>query len=422
MNKFKNIKFLSFAVTLALLFSLLTGCTQVSSRSDSPSNNINKEAGVTNTTDTPANQSLDKNNIKQNNSNTSSIFKVHFINVGQADSILIQDGKVNMLVDAGNNADSSTVINYLKRQKINNLDYVIGTHPHEDHIGGLDEVIKSFSIGKIYMPKVSHTTKTFMDVVNAIKSKGLKITTPTPGSKFTLDTANTTILAPNSNNYEDLNNNSIVLKLAYKNTSFLLEGDAEDISENEMINKGYDLAADVLKVGHHGSSSSTTTSFLNKVNPKYSVIMTEKGNSYGHPHKETMDKLKSKSIKVYRTDENGTIIATSDGKIITFNSNPSSYTSPGNGSKKSTSNLGNTLSHEVTNSSKKSDSNVTVTLPKKNPSTNTSKGEVYFTPKGKSYHSTTNCRTLSRSKTILSGTVQEAISSGHGDPCNVCIN
>ncbi|QXM07081.1 ComEC/Rec2 family competence protein [Crassaminicella indica] len=251
--------------------------------------------------------------------------KVHFIDVGQADSILIENGENNMLIDAGNNMDSDLVVNYLKREGIKKLDYVIGTHPHEDHIGGLDAVINTFDIGKVYMPKVTHNSKTFKDVVTAIKNKGLKITTPVVGSKIVLGDAQGVILAPNSKEYKDYNNYSIVLKLTYGNTSFLFTGDAEDISEEEMIRKGFDLSADVLKVGHHGSHSSTTLEFLNKVNPAYAVIMCETGNDYGHPHKETMDKLKNKNIPVYRTDENGTIIAVSDGEKIKFNVNPGDY-------------------------------------------------------------------------------------------------
>jgi len=277
--------------------------------------------------------------------------KVHFIDVGQADSILIQQGNKSMLIDAGNNGDSETVKNYISNQGITKLDYVIGTHPHEDHLGGLDYVINSFEIGNIYMPKVTSTTKTFKDVVSAIQNKGMQITTPVPGDSFKLGQADCKILAPNSSSYEDVNNYSIVIKVTFGNNSFMFTGDAEAISETEMINKGFDLKADVLKVGHHGSSSSTSDEFLKKVNPKYSVISVGKDNDYGHPHKETMDKLKDSGITVYRTDESGTIICTSDGNNISFNSKSGSYNSPASTSNSNTTN----------NSSSSSSSNQTTT-------------------------------------------------------------
>lgn len=244
--------------------------------------------------------------------------KVHFIDVGQADSILIQSDEHTMLIDAGNNGDAKAVVAYIKSQNIEDLDYVVGTHPHEDHIGGLDAVIESFDIGVIYMPKAMSTTKTFEDVLNAIAKKGMKVTTPVPGTTVEFGEASFTIIAPNSDSYKELNNYSIVIKLDHGNNSFLFTGDAEDVSEKEMIDKGFDLSADVLKVGHHGSSSSTMEEFLMKVNPKYAVICVGKDNKYGHPHKETMDLLNKKGIKIFRTDENGTIIATSDGESITF--------------------------------------------------------------------------------------------------------
>lgn len=260
--------------------------------------------------------------------------KVSFIDVGQADSILIQtpDGK-NMLIDAGNNDDGSKVVSYLKNMGITQLDIIAGTHPHEDHIGGLDTVINMFKIGKIYMPKVTSTTQTFKDVITAINNKGMTITTPIPGTTVDLDSdVNLEILAPNGDSYEDLNNYSIVFKLTYGSKSFLFTGDAEGISENEMLSKGYNLKADVLKVGHHGSNSSTTSEFLSAVSPKYAVISVGKDNSYGHPTQTTLDKLKNADVNVYRTDISGTIVAICDGSNITFNTQPESNSGSNPGS------------------------------------------------------------------------------------------
>lgn len=245
--------------------------------------------------------------------------KVHFIDVGQADSILINlPGKVTMLIDAGNNGDKDTVVDYIKSRGIKEIDFLVGTHPHEDHIGSLDTVIKSFDIGKVYMPKVTHTSKTFKDVLLAVKEKDLKVSSPKPEEViFDEDGLEIQFLAPVATKYEELNNYSIVTKITYGETSFLLTGDAEELSEKEMLKKSPSLlAADVLKVGHHGSSSSTSSKFLKAVNPTYAVISVEDGNSYGHPHKEIIERLDKNGIKYYRTDKNGTIVMTSDGKNI----------------------------------------------------------------------------------------------------------
>lgn len=246
--------------------------------------------------------------------------KVHYINVGQADSTLVQiDGK-NILIDAGNN--DNLAYNYLKSQGISKLDYVIATHPHADHIGGMATIINNFDIDKFYAPKSTTTTQTFVNMINALNSKNLKITVPTPGENLVIGNATLTFLAPNSLSYEDLNNYSIVTKIKYGNTSFIFEGDAEDISENEILAKQLDISANVIKIGHHGSSSSTTKAYLDKVNPQYAVISVGANNDYGHPNKDILNRLTAKNIKVFRTDISGTIIANSNGTSITFNSNP----------------------------------------------------------------------------------------------------
>lgn len=326
MKKKFGIKYLSFLMIFLFVF-VLSGCV---SNIKITTTNLPKEKPQVNKTaekiiNKDENTSTTTNMVKNENLKLNGNLKVHFIDVGQADCILIEQDSKYMLIDAGNNGDGKLVKNYLLKEGIKSLDYVIGTHPHEDHIGGLDYVINDFKIGKIYLPKATSTTKTFQDVVTAMKNKGLKAALPKPGETFNLGSATCTILAPNSSDYKDLNNYSIVVKLEFGSSSFLFTGDAEDISEKEILAKGFDVKADVLKVGHHGSRSSTTNEFLSKVNPKYAVISCETGNDYGHPHKETMDKLKGKNIPVYRTDELGTIIATSNGKTISFNTKPGSY-------------------------------------------------------------------------------------------------
>lgn len=246
---------------------------------------------------------------------------VHFIDVGQGDSILIESDGHYMLVDAGDNSKETIVINYLKKQGVKKLDFIIGTHPHSDHIGGMDTVINSFPIGKVILPDVVHTTQTFEDVLDAIEDNNLKIKKAVIGDNYTIGSASFTIIAPNGTVYADLNDYSVGIKLENGSNTFLLAGDAETASEKEMMENGINLSANVLKLGHHGSSYSSLSSFLDIVNPDYAVISAGEGNQYGHPHQETLQKIFDRNIKLYRTDQQGAIIFISDGNTITTNVN-----------------------------------------------------------------------------------------------------
>ena len=241
--------------------------------------------------------------------------KVHFLDVGQGDSIFIElPTNETILIDASIKDASDKIINYLKEEKVSKIDYVFATHPHSDHIGGMSAVIKAFDIGQIYMPKAVTTTKTYENLLLTIKDKNLKIKTAKAGNTIIdTDDLKLVVLAPNQDSYESLNNYSIVLKLTYKEKSFLFTGDAETLSEKEITG---DVEADVLKVGHHGSRTSTSQAFLNKVNPSYAVISVGLNNDYKHPHQEVIDRLEKKNIKIYRTDQNGDIMFTTDGYNI----------------------------------------------------------------------------------------------------------
>lgn len=241
---------------------------------------------------------------------------VHFLDIGQGDSEFIElpDGRC-MLIDASTSEYSQTIIDDINNYGYSAIDYVVATHPHADHIGGLSEVIDSFDIGEIYMPKAAATSKTFEDLLNTISDKGLEINTAKAGVEIYSDSELTIeMLAPINTDYKDLNNYSAVVKISYGSNSFLFTGDAEDVSEEEMLAENYSLlSADVLKVGHHGSSSSSTDDFLAAVSPKYAVISCGAGNSYGHPHNEALERLYDVGAEIYRTDESGTITIICDG-------------------------------------------------------------------------------------------------------------
>lgn len=237
---------------------------------------------------------------------------IDFFDVGQADSILIRNQDKTMLIDAGTNEMGNVVVEHLKEYEISKIDYLIGTHPHEDHIGGLDDVINNFDIGQVYMPQITTTTKTFEDVLNAIENKNLKITSPNKDDIIKLGQANTKFMTIPILDRDNLNLSSLVIRLEFGNNSFLFMGDAE--KENEQSIKW--PKTDVLKVGHHGSNTSSTKEFLNQVQPQYSIIMVGKDNSYKLPKEETINKLQECGSEIYRTDLNGDIQIISDGNNI----------------------------------------------------------------------------------------------------------
>ena len=248
---------------------------------------------------------------------TNSSFEIHFIDVGQADAALVLcDGKA-MLIDGGNAEDSNLLYSYLKKNNISHLDYVIGTHAHEDHIGGLAGALNYASVGTAYCPVKSYDTKAFGNFVSALSKHGVSITVPSKGNSFTLGSATCTILAVNTDNSAP-NNTSIVLRIVYGETSFMFTGDAERVVEQAILDGSANIKSTVLKVGHHGSESSTSYVWLREVMPQYAVISVGKGNSYGHPTEEVLSRLRDADVKTFRTDLQGDIVCVSDGKNVTF--------------------------------------------------------------------------------------------------------
>ncbi len=273
------------------------------------------------------NQDKIKNLFNQNNNqnqndyiNTNNdLLKVHYLDVGQGDSIFIElPNNETMLIDAAESYQSENIINYLKNLNYQKIDYVIGTHPHTDHIGGLKDIINTFEIGKIYMPKVVSTTKTYESLLMAIKDKNLKINTAKAGTTIIdTDALKINIIAPNNDTYTELNNYSVVTKITYGTTKFLFMGDAEKLSENEIKEN---VTADVIKIGHHGSNTSSSINFIKKVNAKYGIISVGLNNKYNLPKEETITNWENSGTKIYLTSINGTIRAISDGTNIKIES------------------------------------------------------------------------------------------------------
>ena len=273
------------------------------------------------------NQDKIKNLFNQNNNqnqndyiNTNNdLLKVHYLDVVQGDSIFVElPNNETMLIDAAESYQSENIINYLKNLNYQKIDYVIGTHPHTDHIGGLKDIINTFEIGKIYMPKVVSTTKTYESLLMAIKDKNLKINTAKAGTSIIdTDTLKINILAPNNSTYTELNNYSVVTKITYGTTKFLFMGDAEKLSENEIKEN---VTADVIKIGHHGSNTSSSIDFIKKVNAKYGIISVGLNNKYNLPKEETITNWENSGTKIYLTSTNGTIRASSDGTNIKIES------------------------------------------------------------------------------------------------------
>ena len=253
----------------------------------------------------------------QKQTDSSQNLTVTFLDVGQGDAAVLQCGGQTMMIDGGNSKASSYVYSWLKKNGISYLDYMVATHPDADHIGGLSGALNYARVGTAWCPVDKGTTKTFQNFVKYLGKQNVEITIPNAGDTVSLGKARVQVLGPEEVT-EDTNNSSIVLKVTYGDTSFLFTGDAEREEEQELLDSGYDLKSTVLKVGHHGSDSSTSYLFLRSVEPEYAVISVGAGNSYGHPTEAVLSRLRDAQVKTWRTDLQGTVTAVSDGKKVTF--------------------------------------------------------------------------------------------------------
>ncbi|WP_415335837.1 ComEC/Rec2 family competence protein [Clostridium perfringens] len=246
---------------------------------------------------------------------------ISYMDVGQGDAAYIKVNGNDILIDAGPRSNSKELLEQLKAKNIDDFELVIATHPHEDHIGGMVDVFKEYEVKAFYSPKITHTTKTYENLVKAVKDEGLKTKELKGGMVIDLgEGAKFEVFTPQKSEYEELNDYSPIMKLSFGDTSYLFTGDAEKLAEEEALAKyKTSLDSDVIKFGHHGSSSSSSNAFIEAVSPKYGIISCAKDNKYGHPHRETLDIIKKYNIKTFRTDTDGEIILTSDGKSITFN-------------------------------------------------------------------------------------------------------
>ncbi len=333
-------------------------------------------------------------------------FEVHFIDVGQGDSALIRCDDEVMLIDGGKPGASNVIYTYLKKQEIDVIDYIVCTHGDDDHVGGLSAPLSQMTVKNVLAPATESDTRAYVSMKEKTAAQGLEIQHPNPGDEFSLADSTVEIFGPISESEEDRNNGSIVLKITYGENSFLFTGDAEREEEEEIIESGFSLKADVLKVGHHGSKNSTTYPFLREVMPQYAVISVGGDNSYGHPTEETLSRLRDAQAEVFRTDIQGDIVFKSDGKNITVTTgkNRNAVTNPTKGSLEYV---------EKTNESSKLDESI-----KKEETLS-----QYIANKNTKKLHMSSCRSVSNmkeeNKIILNCTVEEAIKNGY-TPCAKC--
>ena len=383
----------SLILSLCMMFNI-TGCAPITDIEQPAQSEIVTE---TIQTETPKPNSPREDleiEVAPSVTSTYGLMRVHFIDVGQADSAFIELGNgQTMLIDAGRSGGD--VVDYIRNLQYETIDYVVASHPHDDHIGGMATVLNSFNIGKMYMPKQAHTISAFTNMLDVIENKGIDLYTAKVGTNIlSSGNINIDVLAPFSESNSNLNNASAVVRITYGKTVMLFTGDAEQVIENQLLNSGID--ADVLKVGHHGAGSASSSSFIKAVSPDIAVISVGEGNSYGHPHADTLAILNEVGANIYRTDEQGTIVVTADqNKKITVD-------------KKASTVKENAPPVVVQTPTEKVEEN-------QPPVSDNQSQVVYRTRTGKKYHRS-GCSYL---KSKIETTVSEAQAMGLG-PCSRC--
>lgn len=354
--------------------------------------------------------------------------KVHFLDVDQGLSILVQSEGKTMIYDGGDRKTSSFVVSYLKKQNVKTIDYLISSHYDADHMAGLIGCLKAFEVKHVISSDYEHTSKLYKSFVKAVKADGLKMEHPAVGKTFTFGSGKFTILAPSTIDKKGSNNNSVAIKLENGDNSFVFTGDAEHASESAMCNTGIDLECDVLVPGHHGSATATSWDFLQKTVPEYAVISCGKDNKYGHPDKDTMDKLESMDIQVYRTDKQGTITVTSDGKTLKWSADSCNDYTPGDENDTGTkaSDSAESKQNETSQSSAgasqtqgtQDQSSQTVSAAASSQSQNNTTDMVWISATGSKYHRINNCGRMNpdNAKQV---TREQAVSMGL-EACKKC--
>lgn len=367
--------------------------------------------------------------------------KVHFLDVGQGLSILVQSDGQTMIYDGGDKSTSSFVVSYLQKQNITTIDYLISSHYDSDHMAGLIGCLNTFDVKNVISSDYEHDSKLYQSFIQTVADKGLPMQHPAVGTEFSFGSGSFQILAPATIDPNDSNKNSVAIKLTNGDNSFIFTGDAENTSEKAMCESGIDLSCDVLVPGHHGSATATSWDFLQATVPEYAVISCGKDNQYGHPDKDVMDKLESMDIQVYRTDKQGTIIAVSDGTTITWDQEPCNDYSPGDkedkgtqaqtskskgssssGSKATANENSSSGNKEVSAASAGASSQVEatpqVTAAPQDTSSTSNEEMVWITATGSKYHNKNNCGTTDPSKASEISRA-EAESRGY-EPCKKC--